>query len=134
MMERGQLPEARHELENAIRIDPTNGQWLLDLSELCQLQHDFGEAKACLQRAINSDPNSLDKINRMAILQEYCFHDYDEARQQFQKILQIDPDSVSAIAGLDRCKAKENDLAAILKDQIRSACASTWHWLWSRDH
>jgi tetratricopeptide (TPR) repeat protein len=134
MMERGQLPEARHELENAIRIDPTNGQWLLDLSELCQLQHDYVEAKACLQRAINSDPNSLDKINKMAILQEYCFHDYDEARQQFQKILQIDPDSVSAIAGLDRCKAKENDLAAILKDQIRSACASTWHWLWSRDH
>ena len=132
MMERGQLTEARHELENAIRIDPTNGQWLLDLSELCKLQHDYVEARACLQRAINSDPNSLDNINKMAILEEYCFHDYDEARQQFQKILQIQPDNVSALAGLDRCKAKENDIAAILKDQIRSAWAAGWNWLWSR--
>ena len=134
MMERGQLEQARHELENAIRIDPGNGQWLLDLSELCKLQHDYGEARACLERAINSDPNSLDKIDKMAILQEYCFHDYDEAKEQYKRILQIDPDSVSAIAGLDRCKAKENDIAAILKDQIRSGCAATWHWLWSAAH
>jgi tetratricopeptide (TPR) repeat protein len=130
----GNLKEADERLALLTRANSGDAEVHYVAYKLMMERGQLPEAKACLQRAINSDPNSLDKINKMAILQEYCFHDYDEARQQFQKILQIDPDSVSAIAGLDRCKAKENDLAAILKDQIRSACASTWHWLWSRDH
>jgi tetratricopeptide (TPR) repeat protein len=129
LTERGLNEKARHELENAIRLDPTNGQWLLDLSELCKLQHDYPEAKACLQRAINFDPNSLEKINKMAILQEYCLHDYDGALAQYQRILQVDPDNISALAGVDRCKAKENDVAALLKDQIRGGFASFGKWL-----
>ncbi len=119
-LKRGQLDKARHELEAALAIDPSNGQWLLDMSELCQLQGDYAEANRCLQRALDTDPSSVDKLNKMAIMQEYFFRDYDQAMDQYRKILEIDADSVTALAGLDRCKTKKNDIAGAFKYQIRN--------------
>jgi tetratricopeptide (TPR) repeat protein len=119
-LKRGQLPKARQELEGAMTIDPSNGQWLLDMSELCKLQGDYEEANRYLQRGLDNDPISVDKLNQMAILQEYFFRDYDLAMVQYRKILEIDPDSVTAMAGLDRCKTKKNDLAGMLKNQLRA--------------
>jgi tetratricopeptide (TPR) repeat protein len=119
-LKRGQLPKARQELQDAMTIDPSNGQWLLDMSELCKLQGDYEEANRCLQRGLVNDQFSVDKLNQMAILQEYFFRDYDLAMVQYRKILEIDPDSITAMAGLDRCKTKKNDLAGMLKNQIRA--------------
>ena len=46
----------------------------------------------------------------------------DDRREEWdmRSILEIDPDSVTAMAGLDRCKTKKNDLAGMLKNQLRA--------------
>ncbi|MBI2812078.1 MAG: tetratricopeptide repeat protein [Candidatus Melainabacteria bacterium] len=119
----GQIGKARQQLEAAMKLDPSNGQWLLDLSELCEMQGDYATANQCLQRALYADPLSIDKLSRMATLQEYFLQNYDQATLQYKRILAIDPDSVTALAGLDRCKTRKNDLAGMLKIQIRALAA-----------
>lgn len=123
-LKRGVLDKARSELDAAVRAEPSNGQWLLDLSELCKIQGDYSEAQKYLTQALYADPLSVDKLSRMGILQEYFLRDYDQAAQQYKKILEIDPDSVTALAGIDRCKTKKNDLAGMLKAQLRSVFTS----------
>lgn len=118
-----QMGKARQQLEAAMKLDPSNGQWLLDLSELCEMQGDYATANLCLQRALYADPLSVDKLSRMAILQEYFLQNYDQATEQYKRILAIDPDSVTALAGVDRCKARKNDLAGMLKVQVRAFAA-----------
>ncbi|CAN5484922.1 hypothetical protein BH10CYA1_BH10CYA1_23530 [soil metagenome] len=122
-LKRGQIGKARQQLEAAMKLDPSNGQWLLDLSELGQMQGDYAIANQCLQRALYADPLSVDKLSRMATLQEYFLQNYDQAGMQYKRILAIDPDSVTALAGLDRCKTRKNDLAGMLKVQIRALAA-----------
>ncbi|MBS1952805.1 MAG: tetratricopeptide repeat protein [Cyanobacteria bacterium SZAS-4] len=122
-LKHGQLGKARQQLEAAMKLDPSNGPWLLDLSELCETQGDYATANQCLQRALYADPLSVDKLSRMATLQEYFLQNYDQAVEQYKRILAIDPDSVTALAGLDRCKARKNDLAGILKIQVRTLAA-----------
>jgi len=122
-LKRGQLGKARQQLEAAMKLEPGNGQWLLDLSELCEMQGDYAAANVCLQRALHADPQSVDKLSKMATLQEYFLHNYDQATIQYKQILAIDPDSVTALAGLDRCKTRNNDLAGMLKIQIRALAA-----------
>jgi tetratricopeptide (TPR) repeat protein len=128
-LKRGQLAKAREQLEIAMTLDPSNGPWLLDLSELYKLQGDYQRAYQCLQRALYADPLSVEKLNRMAIMQEYFLRDYDQAMLQYKRILQIDPDSVTAMAGLDRCKSKKNDIAGMLKVQIRTLFANLMKFL-----
>jgi len=122
-LKHGLMGKARQQLEAALKLDPSNGPWLLDLSELCEMQGDYAMANQCLQRALYADPLSVDKLSRMATLQEYFLQNYDQAIEQYKRILAIDPNSVSALAGLDRCKARKNDLAGILKIQIRALAA-----------
>ncbi|HEY9731118.1 MAG TPA: tetratricopeptide repeat protein [Drouetiella sp.] len=119
-LKRGQLGKARQQLEAAMKLQPGNVQWLVDMSELCQMQGDYTEASACLKKALQADPLSVDKLNKMAILQEYFIQNYAQAMIQYKKILEIDPDSVTALAGVDRCKTRNNDLAGMLKVQIRA--------------
>ncbi len=122
-LKHGLMGKARQQLEAAMKLDPSNGPWLLDLSELCEMQGDYAMANQCLQRALYADPLSVDKLSRMATLQEYFLQNYDQAIEQYKRILTIDPNSVTALAGLDRCKARKNDLAGILKIQIRALAA-----------
>lgn len=119
-LKRGQLGKARQQLEAAMKLKPTNVQWLVDMSELCQMQGDYIAANDCLKKALQADPLSVDKLNKMAILQEYFIQNYGLAMIQYKKILEIDPDSVTALAGVDRCKTRNNDLAGMLKVQIRA--------------
>lgn len=122
-LKHGQMGKARQQLEAAMKLDPSNGAWLLDLSELCEMQGDYSTAQQCLQRSLYADPLSVDKLSRMATLQEYFLQNYDQAIEQYKRILAIDPNSVTALAGLDRCKARKNDLAGMLKIQVRALAA-----------
>ncbi len=122
-LKRGQLEKARQQLDAAMKLEPANGQWLVDMSELCEMQGDYATANVCLQKALQADPLSVEKLNKMAILQEYFLQNYALANSQYKKILEIDPDSVTALAGVDRCKTRSNDLAGMLKAQIRAFVA-----------
>lgn len=124
--ERGQLPYAKQFLEDAIRAKPEQTRWLLDRADLYQSLGDensnstqkmrnYVEAKRTLLRFLEMEPRSVEGLNKLGTILEFYFHDYDGAKQQYEKILSIDPEYVAAITGLDRCKAKKNDLAGQMK-------------------
>lgn len=112
--------EALRYLEAAVTSSPTNIPWLLELSDLYKDSGDYPYARSTLEHVLSLDPNSADALNKLAIVYEFYLHDYEKATAQYRKILSLDPDSVTALAGLDRCRMKENDIAGALKFQLRA--------------
>ncbi|HEY9715105.1 MAG TPA: tetratricopeptide repeat protein [Chroococcales cyanobacterium] len=125
--ERGRLGQARRCLEQAIRLKPGEQKWQLSLSDLSQLQGDYNESLRCLDLVIAQEPFNVDAMEKRAVLLEFYLQDFDLAVQQYKKILEIDPDSVTALAGIDRCKVRSNDVAGAFKFQIRKAVAGVWN-------
>ncbi|HEY9777346.1 MAG TPA: tetratricopeptide repeat protein [Planktothrix sp.] len=123
-LERGQLSTAQNHLEGAVRLAPNRPDWLIDLSELYKAQGEYSNARRMLEKALAIDPYSLDALNKLAIIQEFYFHDYDQAIEQYKNILVIDQDSVTALAGLDRCKIKKNDLAGAMRFELSNVIAN----------
>ena len=113
-----QLSQARSWLERSLYLDPSNWQRFFELSELCKNMADYYGAKANLERVLTMDPTSVDALTKLAVIYEFNFHDYEQAARQYQLILSADPDSVTALAGIDRCKQKSNDLAGVMKDAL----------------
>lgn len=111
--------EARAALENSIKLAPSEPRRILELSDLCKSMRDYEGAKHNLQRILSADPASIDALIKLAVLYEFNFHDYKEAIAQYQKVLNIDSTSVTAMAGIDRCRLKENDLAGLAKDAFQ---------------
>ncbi len=117
-LKRNQLALARNALERSVQLDSSNWQHLFELSELCKNVGDYESAKKNLKRVLAADPGSADALTKLAVIDEFNFHDYQQAIEHYQKILASDPDSVTALAGIDRCKHKSNDLAAVMKDAM----------------
>ena len=67
------------------------------------------------KKLLSVDPYSIEALYKLAVLLEFYRHDYDAAITIYQRLIQIDPDYVAALTGLDRCKAKKNDIAGQLK-------------------
>jgi tetratricopeptide (TPR) repeat protein len=105
-------------LEGAVRLNPNNSPWLMDLSTLYKQEGNYDASLELINRYLRLNPGSVEALSKVAALYEYNFHDYDRAILAYKQILQIDPDIVDAEAGIDRCKQKGNDLAAALKDQL----------------
>ena len=105
-------------LEGAVRLNPTNSPWLMDLSSLYKQGGNYDASLESINRYLHLNPGSIEALSKVAALYEYNFHDYDRAILAYKQILQIDPDIVDAEVGIDRCKQKGNDLAAALKDQL----------------
>jgi tetratricopeptide (TPR) repeat protein len=118
-IKRDRYSQARTALENSIKLAPSEPRRILELSELCQYMRDYEGAKHNLQRVLSADPASIDALIKLAVLYEFNFHDYKEAIAQYQKVLNIDSNSVTAMAGIDRCRLKENDLAGLAKDAFQ---------------
>jgi tetratricopeptide (TPR) repeat protein len=123
---REQLPEAQRRLEEAIRLSPLRADWLIDLSELYKAQGEYGNCRHALEKALSIDSYSLEALNKLAQVDEFYLHDYDKAMDEYKNILSIDSDSVTALAGLDRCKVKKNDLAGALRFQLQNLSSATY--------
>jgi tetratricopeptide (TPR) repeat protein len=106
---------AQNYLDKAIALQPKRYQWLLDKADVCQSLGDHVQAKAALEKLLAVDPYSIEALYKLAVLLEFYRHDYDGAIKVYEEIVQIDPDYVAALTGLDRCKAKKNDIAGALK-------------------
>ncbi len=117
-LRQNQLAEARASLVKSIDLDGSNSQHLIELSELSKSIGDYEGAKRDLERALNLDPTSVDALTQLAIVYEFNFHDYQKAIDLYRNVLALDRDSVTAMAGIDRCRQKSNDLAGIVKDSI----------------
>jgi tetratricopeptide (TPR) repeat protein len=116
--EKGQLAFAMRFLDKAIELKPDETDWLLDKANLCESLGDFTQTKAVLIKLVTIDPQSIEALNKLAEVLEFYFHDFDGAINTYQKILAINPDFVAAETGIDRCRAKKNDLAGQIKRQI----------------
>jgi len=107
-------------LEAAVAMSPGRAPWLIELSDLYKENGDYMYARRALEHALEADPTSLDAFSKLAVIYEFYLHDYDQAISQYHRILSLEPDSVSALAGLDRCQVKKNDIAGALKNQLHS--------------
>ncbi len=118
--ERGQGALALGHIEKAIQLNPEKHDWLVEKSDICTLLGQHDEAKASLEKLLQYEPDSVQGLNRLARVKENSFRDYDGALECYRRVLEIDPDSVTALAGIERLKAKKNDLAGLWKHQLRS--------------
>jgi tetratricopeptide (TPR) repeat protein len=113
--ERRELPYAKQCLDDAIKLKPEQTSWLIDRADLYESLHDYTAAKESLEKYLSFEPRSVEALYKLGIILEIYFHDFDGAVKQYRQILTIDPNYVAAITGLDRCKAKKNDVAGELK-------------------
>jgi tetratricopeptide (TPR) repeat protein len=115
----GDLNEAAKYLEEAVRLQPSNIEWVL---ELCNLLESTGNPIGAYQQLENllaRYPNSLEARLRLARNLEVYRHDYDHAMLEYSRVLEIDSKSPVALAGIERCKAKKNNLALRIKQMLR---------------
>lgn len=118
--ERGQGALALGHIEKAIQLNPAKHDWLLEKSDICILLNRYDEAKSSLEKLLQYEGDSVEGLNRLARVKENSFRDYDGAMECYRRVIEIDPDSVTALAGIERLKAKKNDLAGLWKHQLRS--------------
>jgi len=118
--ERGQGGLALEHVEKAIQLNPEKHDWLLEKSDICILLSRNDDARLSLEKLLQYEPDSVEALNRLARVKENSFRDYDGAMDCYKRVLQIDQDSVTALAGIERLKAKKNDLAGLWKHQLRT--------------
>lgn len=118
--DRGQSQLALSHIEDAIRLAPAEYNWLLVKTDICVSLAQYKEAKKAIEYVVECEPHSINALNKLASIKENYFRDYNGATECYRRILEIDPDSVTALAGLDRLRAKKNDLAGQWKHQLRS--------------
>lgn len=121
MQKKGDFLSARRHLQAA--LDSTGNEVTVSLRlEQCELLETLGEntaAKHELEKILVGDPDLLDARLKLARLLETQFHDYAAALQNYNEALKIDPLSAAAIAGVERCQTKRQNLALQLKIYLR---------------
>lgn len=118
--ERGQGSLALEHIDKAIQLNPHKHDWLIEKSDICILLGRNDDARNSLERLLQYEPESVEGLNKLARVKENSFRDYDGAMICYKKVLETDPDSVTALAGIERLKAKKNDLAGLWKHQLRT--------------
>ncbi len=113
--QRGSFGSARSYLEQAIAGGRPEPRWLYELADLLEIAGDCRAAARCLLELTALQPDSEQAREKLASVYEFTCHDYDRAIAQYRLIVRSNPDSVTALAGIDRCQSKKNDLAFELK-------------------
>lgn len=116
----GDFNEAAKYLEEAVRLQPNNVPWVLELSKLLESSGQPDAAYRQLQSLLVRHPNSLEARLRLARNLEVYKHDYDQAMLEYSRVLEVDSKSPVALAGIERCRAKKNNLALRIKQALRS--------------
>lgn len=111
----GELAKAREYLDAAMRRRPDKISWLFDLSELCQSQGKYLEARDAMLTYLKKMPDSTRAQTKLAEILEHGLYDYDAAQRVYEAILKDDPENPTALAGQLRLAKKQNDLAAAIK-------------------
>lgn len=115
----GDFNEAARYLQQAVALRPNNTEWVL---QLCQLLESGGNSEAAyiqLQNLLARNPGNVEARLRLARNIEVYRHDYEQALVEYARVLDIDSKSPAALAGIERCKAKKNNLALRMKQALR---------------
>lgn len=114
----GRYDQATALLLRAVGQRPHKLDWLLELSEIYQLEGKFDACRAALLQILVEDPHSLEALTKLAHLQEFDMHEYMSALSSYRRIKEVIPDSAAAQAGIDRCLAKQSDLAVNFRNAV----------------
>ncbi len=106
-------------MQNAVNAKPDETLWQMELADLYLANQKYERARELLKNILARDPQSLRALDRLAHLNEFYLHDYMAARRCYAQIKNALPDSSSAQAGMDRCLAKQGDLALNLRNYVR---------------
>lgn len=117
----GENERALELLEAATRRAPSKLSWQTELAGLLQARGAFREARNTLQSVIESDPFNLEALTALAHLYEFDLGQYLEAREVYRRILQFLPDDTGSQAGVERCTAKQADLALWMRGMLYRA-------------
>lgn len=115
-------------LKRAIRLKPTERQWLLELADTYQLTNRPKEACKVIEDYLSLEPDSVEGLRKLAYVLEHSLHDYAQAQTVYSRILNLDPLNVAAQAGISRLEVKQNDFSAKLKRSLQSFWAQLLLW------
>lgn len=115
-------------LKRAIKLRPTERQWLLELAEIYELTNKPKDACTVIEHYLSLEPDSVEGLKKLAYVLEHSLHDYGQAQSVYSRILNLDPLNVSAQAGLSRLEVKQNDFSAKLKRALQSMWAQLVLW------
>ncbi|MBS2006189.1 MAG: tetratricopeptide repeat protein [Cyanobacteria bacterium SZAS TMP-1] len=110
--------EATVLLLRALAARPEKVTWRLELADIYQAEGRYQDCQNTLKQILESDPRSLEALNKLAHLQEFDMHEYMPALRSYRAIKEIIPDSAAAQAGIDRCFAKQSDLALNFRNAL----------------
>lgn len=119
-LRKGDYFQAKQLLEQAVKAKPGNTSWLLELAELQERSGEPALARQILTRVVASDPESAAAHLKLARNLEVWDKQYDQAADEYMQAMRLDSTSNLARVGLERCRAKKNNLALRLKLAMRS--------------
>lgn len=116
----GDYAQAREYLQRALKVQPGKIEWVLAYCQLLENSGKPNEASAELRRVLEKEPNSTEARLHLARNLEVYKHDYDAAVAEYMRVLELDKQSPTALAGIERCRNKKNNLALRLKQSLQS--------------
>lgn len=118
--QKGDHQEAKRYLQ-AVLSKPQNRtpSLLIELAEMYSATAEYDKEKTLLESIVDSYPLIPEARLRLARNLEVHEHNYKEAQAQYLEVLRIDPTSSIALAGLQRCSVKQNNVALRLKLFLR---------------
>jgi tetratricopeptide (TPR) repeat protein len=114
----GLYNEASALLLKALAMKPQKILWRLELADIYQAQGQYQACRTTLNQILEVEPYSLDALNKVAHLEEFDMHEYMPALRSYRAIRDIIGDSAAAQAGMDRCLAKQSDMALNTRNTI----------------
>ncbi len=122
----GDVEMARESLETALRLKPDQIAWLFDLCEICQSTGKYGEARSAMTTYLKVEPESVRANIKLAEVLEYGLRDLRAARVAYRKALELDPENLTAAGALERLEQKNNDVAAAIRNIVRTIFFKIW--------
>jgi len=116
---RGDFTEARRYLQQAVTLQPAKIDWVLQLCKMLESSGNDALALEQLRTILKRYPNSLEARLKLARNLEVYRNDYNGAILEYGRALEIDSKSAVALAGIERCKGKKNNLALRIKQGIQ---------------
>jgi Flp pilus assembly protein TadD len=89
----GRINEAEHELQTALRLDPSYLPVMVNLADLYRIQQREGDAEKLLEKAIALAPNAAEPIHALGLLKARLGH-HQEALALFAKAAQLQPGTI----------------------------------------
>ncbi|MBY0356686.1 MAG: tetratricopeptide repeat protein [Candidatus Obscuribacterales bacterium] len=118
--QKGDYQEAKRYLQAVLsKPQSRTPSLLIELAQMYSATGEYDKEKTLLESIIDSYPLIPEARLRLARNLEAHGHNYKEAQAQYLEVLRIDPTSSAALAGLQRCSVKQNNVALRLKLLLR---------------